>query len=106
MASQMPPRGPARISAVSFGSRTSGSFGLPVAITGWPRYPERPGPREAAMSRRKQDPLRELTADERREVTRLSRSQAAPAVEGIPAQPLLAVADRADSPPAAPPPRP
>jgi transposase len=48
------------------------------------------------MSRRKQDPLRELTADERRELTRLSRSQAAPAVEVIRAQLLLAVADGDD----------
>ena len=35
---------------------------------------------EAATSRRKKDPLRELTADERRALARLSRSQAAPAV--------------------------
>jgi transposase len=48
------------------------------------------------MSRRKKDPLRELTADERRELTRLSRSQAAPAVEVIRAQLLLAVADGDD----------
>jgi len=44
------------------------------------------------MSRRRSDPLRELTADERRELTRLSRSQAAPAVEVIRAKLLLAVA--------------
>jgi transposase len=47
---------------------------------------------EAAMSRRKTDPLRELTAEERRELTRISRSHAAPAVEVIRAKLLLAVA--------------
>src|SRR5215217_4270968 len=47
---------------------------------------------EAAMSRRKRDPLRELTAEERQELVRLSRSQAAPAVEVIRAKLLLAVA--------------
>jgi transposase len=49
-------------------------------------------PTEAAMSRRKKDPLRELTADERRELTRLARSHAAPAAEVTRAQLLLAVA--------------
>ena len=44
------------------------------------------------MSRRKKDPLRELTAEERRELTRLGRSQAAPAAEVIRAKLLLAVA--------------
>ena len=44
------------------------------------------------MSRRKKDPLRELTADERRELTRIARSQAAPAAEVIRARILLAVA--------------
>src|SRR5262245_26108040 len=44
------------------------------------------------MSRRRSDPLRELTADERRELTRISRSPAAPAVEAIRAKLLLAVA--------------
>src|SRR4051812_14331810 len=48
------------------------------------------------MSRRKKDPLRELTADERRELTRISRSQAAPAAEVIRAKLLLAVIDGAD----------
>ena len=38
---------------------------------------------EAAMSRRQKDPLRELTQPERLELTRLERSQAAPAVEVI-----------------------
>jgi transposase len=44
------------------------------------------------MSRRQKDPLRDLTDDERQELTRLSRSQAAPAVEVIRARLLLAVA--------------
>jgi transposase len=44
------------------------------------------------MSRRKKDPLRELTESERQELTRISRSQAAPAVEVIRAKLLLAVA--------------
>ena len=44
------------------------------------------------MSRRKKDPLRELTADERQELTRLARSHAAPAAEVIRAKLLLAVA--------------
>jgi transposase len=48
------------------------------------------------MSRRKTDPLRELTADERRELVRLSRSQAAPAVEVTRARILLAVASGGD----------
>jgi transposase len=44
------------------------------------------------MSRRKNDPLRELTAEERRELTRLARSHAAPAAEVTRAKLLLAVA--------------
>ena len=44
------------------------------------------------MSRRKKDPLRELTEPERQELARLSRSQAAPAAEVIRAKILLAVA--------------
>jgi transposase len=44
------------------------------------------------MSRRKKDPLRELTGPEFRELTRLARSQAAPAVEVTRATILLAVA--------------
>src|SRR6476659_2804686 len=49
-------------------------------------------PTEAAMSRRKKDPLRELTEPERQELIQLSRSQAAPAAEVIRAKLLLAVA--------------
>lgn len=48
------------------------------------------------MSRRKKDPLRELTDPERRELVQLSRSQTAPAVEVIRAKILLAVADGDD----------
>ena len=44
------------------------------------------------MSRRKKDPLRELTAPERRELEQLGRSQTAPAAEVIRARVLLAVA--------------
>jgi hypothetical protein len=43
------------------------------------------------MSRRKKDPLRQLTDAERQELLQLSRSQAAPAVEVIRAKLLLAV---------------
>ena len=44
------------------------------------------------MSRKKKDPLRELTDSERQELTQLSRSQSAPAVEATRAKLLLAVA--------------
>ena len=44
------------------------------------------------MSRRKKDPLRELTEAERRELDQISRSQAAPAAEVTRAKILLAVA--------------
>jgi Winged helix-turn helix len=44
------------------------------------------------MSRRKKDPLRALTAEERQELARIARSQAIPAVEVIRAKILLAVA--------------
>jgi transposase len=45
------------------------------------------------MSRRRKDPLRALSADERHELTRLSRSQCAPAAQVARATALLAVAD-------------
>jgi transposase len=48
------------------------------------------------MSRRKKDPLRPLTDSERQSLTRLSRSQTAPAVEVARATMLLAVSDGAD----------
>lgn|SRR5512144_2198097 len=48
------------------------------------------------MSRRKKDPLRALTEPERQELTRISRSQAAPAVEVTRARILLAVASGDD----------
>ena len=44
------------------------------------------------MSRRKKDPLRELTDPERRELTRIARFHAAPAAEVARAAMLLAVA--------------
>src|SRR5437763_4250826 len=48
------------------------------------------------MSRRRKDPLRVLTDDERRELTHLSRSRTAPAVRVARAVMLLAVADGSD----------
>jgi len=45
------------------------------------------------MSRRRKDPLRALSADERHELTRLSRSRRAPAAQVARAAALLAVAD-------------
>src|SRR3954452_18411269 len=47
------------------------------------------------MSRHQKDPLRPLTADERKELTRLSRSLSAPAAEVERARALLAIADGA-----------
>lgn len=48
------------------------------------------------MSRRRKDPLRPLTDDERQELTHLSRARAAPAVRVARAVMLLAVADGSD----------
>jgi transposase len=48
------------------------------------------------MSRRKKDPLRPLTDDERSSLTQLSRSQAVPAVQVTRASMLLAVASGCD----------
>ena len=48
------------------------------------------------MSRRKKDPLRELTEAERQELDRLSRSRSAPAAEVTRAKVLLAVASGED----------
>jgi transposase len=48
------------------------------------------------MSRRKKDPLRELTEHERQELVRLARSQSAPAAEVTRAKLLLAVASGDD----------
>jgi transposase len=48
------------------------------------------------MSRRKKDPLRALTEPERQELTRVSRSQAAPAVAATRASILLTVASGDD----------
>src|SRR3954469_21521262 len=48
------------------------------------------------MSRRRKDPLRALTDEERRDLAHLSRSHAAPAVRVARAVMLLAVADGSD----------
>jgi transposase len=48
------------------------------------------------MTRRRKDPLRDLTEDERRHLTQLRRSSAAPAVHVARAAMLLAVADGSD----------
>src|SRR5436190_18843640 len=47
------------------------------------------------MSRHRTDPLRPLTADERQELTRLSRSLSAPAAQVERSRALLAIADGA-----------
>jgi transposase len=47
------------------------------------------------MSRHRKDPLRPLTAEERKELTRLSRSHSAPAAQVDRARALLAIADGA-----------
>ena len=47
------------------------------------------------MSRHRKDPLRPLTTEERKELTRLSRSHGAPAAEVDRARALLAIADGA-----------
>jgi transposase len=47
------------------------------------------------MSRHRKDPLRPLTPDERKELTRLSRSPSAPAAQVARARALLAMADGA-----------
>ena len=47
------------------------------------------------MSRHRKDPLRSLTADERKELTRLSRSHSVPAAQAARARALLAIADGA-----------
>src|SRR5581483_10246907 len=49
-----------------------------------------------AMSRRRKDPLRPLTEDERRELTQVSRCRTAPAARVARAIALLAVADGPD----------
>src|SRR5262245_38181621 len=59
--------------------RTSGSLGLHVAIIGSGDTTGDTRPRSRPMSRRKKDPLRQLSDEERDALTQLSRSQAAPA---------------------------
>src|SRR3954470_234137 len=58
-------------------------------VVGDPRAPRCP------LSRHQQDPLRPLTADERQELTRLSRSLSAPAAHVERSRALLAIADGA-----------
>jgi transposase len=48
------------------------------------------------MTRRRKDPLRPLTEDERRELARLARSATAPAAQAARASALLAVAEGSD----------
>src|SRR3954454_14494074 len=60
-----------------------------VSWRGDPRAPRCP------MSRHRKDPLRPLTADERQELTRLSRSPSAPAAHVERSRALLAIADGA-----------
>src|SRR5215217_1632392 len=48
------------------------------------------------MTRRKKDPLRPLTSDERSELTRLSRSRSVAAAQNTRARLLLAVTDGSD----------
>src|SRR5215207_3635677 len=60
-----------------------------VSWRGDPRAPRCP------MSRHRNDPLRPLTADERQELTRLSRSLSAPAAQVERARALLAIAEGA-----------
>src|SRR3982751_3820233 len=55
------------------------------------------------MSRHQNDPLRPLTADERQELTRLSRSLSAPAAQVERSRALLAIADGASYTAGAPP---
>src|SRR3954451_25217141 len=54
-----------------------------------------PGAPRCPLSRHQKAPLRPLTADERKELTRLSRSLSAPAAEVERARALLAIADGA-----------
>src|SRR5207237_31474 len=76
---------------------TSGSFGSPVAIMAAVSILGAvDAPQELPMSRRRKDPLRPLTDDERRELTRLNRSAAAPAGRVARAAMLLAVAGGSD----------
>src|SRR5262249_50759913 len=72
--------------------RASGSFALRVAITGGRATPTSARSRSRSMSRRKNDPLRPLTADEQEALAQWSRSQAAPAAQVTRAKLLLLVA--------------
>src|SRR5690349_2721589 len=65
---------------------------LPWDLVSWRGDPRAP---RCPMSRHQTDPLRPLTADERQELTRLSRSLSAPAGQVERARALLAIADGA-----------
>src|SRR4051794_27994516 len=65
---------------------------LPWDLVSWRGDPRAP---RCPMSRHQQDPLRPLTADERQELTRLSRSLSAPAAQVERSRALLAIADGA-----------
>src|SRR3954468_13094564 len=73
---------------------------LPWDLVSWRGNPRSP---RCPMSRHRKDPLRPLTADERQELTRLSRSLSAPAAQVERARALLAIADGASYTAAAPP---
>src|SRR3954471_12246226 len=62
------------------------------AVVSWRGDPRAP---RCPMSCHQKDPLRPLTADERQELTRLSRSLSAPAAQVERARALLAIADGA-----------
>src|SRR4051794_15981198 len=65
---------------------------LPWDLVSWRGDPCAP---RCPMSRHRKDPLRPLTADERQELTRLSRSLSAPAAHVERSRALLAIADGA-----------
>src|SRR4051794_33221803 len=65
---------------------------LPWDLVSWRGDPRAP---RCPMSRHRKDPLRPLAADERQELTRLSRSLSAPAAQVERSRALLAIADGA-----------
>src|SRR3954452_6460535 len=65
---------------------------LPWDLVSWRGDPRAP---RCPMSRSQKDPLRPLAADERQELTRLSRSLSAPAAQAERSRALLAIADGA-----------
>src|SRR3954447_2469086 len=73
-------------------SRTRLVGRLPWDLVSWRGDPRAP---RCPMSRSQKDPLRPLAADERQELTRLSRSLSAPAAQVERSRALLAIADGA-----------